>query len=275
MEVNLYGKKGLVINYFDIHIHRWKGALTWGTTWCAILPLFCKTLKSSAPLSLASFFATGYCSETVLVSISHPISFHPPNPLHITWSFDAGSSCGDHQGPRGLFCLSSPKVPRGIDTQPKSYLYKRAKPPPLFSSFSWFWTYQNLAEVLVGNVGKLCTVELGDHELLLAMNRYGYELVSHDILFCAYGMDRDDEWDIYIYTWYSAYWCEFPRASLLRAGDEGRNNSPRGHGSKAGYQGTQRPCRSQKAWMRGCHLLLIQNLSEVSIGRGCQVATIA
>ena len=37
--------------------------LTWSTTWCAIRPLFCRILKSVAPLALAIFFATGYVNK--------------------------------------------------------------------------------------------------------------------------------------------------------------------------------------------------------------------
>ena len=39
--------------------------LTWSTTWCAIRPLFCRILKSVAPLALAIFFATGYVNKGV------------------------------------------------------------------------------------------------------------------------------------------------------------------------------------------------------------------
>ena len=43
-------------------------------------------------------------------------------------------------------------------------------------------------------------MELGDHELLLAMNRYGCAFVSHGILICAQDMDRDGEWVMYMHA---------------------------------------------------------------------------
>jgi hypothetical protein len=42
------------------------GVLTWSTTWCAMRPLFCRILKSVAPLARAIFFATGYIGYIML-----------------------------------------------------------------------------------------------------------------------------------------------------------------------------------------------------------------
>ena len=65
-------------------------------------------------------------------------------------------------------------------------------------------------------------MELGDDKLLLAMNRYGCEFVSHGILICAHGIDRDDRLMGYVLFCVKAHIDANFHDSRLRAGDKGK-----------------------------------------------------
>lgn len=106
-------------------------------------PLFCRILKSGAPLARAIFLATGYAKPIRLAGRSRTIRRRV--------SF---------QGPWGL----------AVGMEPDPQIHFNPHHPsfsPLRLCLHFLFTYQNLAHVLIGNVGELCAVELGDHELCI------------------------------------------------------------------------------------------------------------
>lgn len=98
-------KKRSRLAYATLTDFKTRKSLTWSTTWCAIRPLFCRILKSSAPVAWAIFFATGY-SET------HTLAFITTNQPYL------------HDQMREIWpncCIISPKVPGGW-RQPEDYI---------------------------------------------------------------------------------------------------------------------------------------------------------
>lgn len=101
------------------------GPRTWPISWCAPRPLFCRMLYSCAPVATTSFLATGY----------------------------RGGKQRERREKRGQ--------PSRYSMQPLRVLHPAQRSGQGRGSVP----YQNLGKVVVGDVGQLLAVELGDYEL--------------------------------------------------------------------------------------------------------------